>query len=110
MLRTLFWMVPMRLCFRVKRQRDFIRLNQFVRWIKLHVHTEDAIDYRSVVSTRRREKHGNMTEAIGQAAAYTALNLKVKAVLAPTQSGHTAKMIAKYRPGCPVIALTSSEE
>ena len=71
--------------------------------------TEDAIDYRSVVSTRRREKHGNMTEAIGQAAAYTAINLKVKAVLAPTESGHTAKMIAKYRPGCPVIAVTSSE-
>lgn len=71
--------------------------------------TEGAVDYRSVVSTRRREKHGNMTEAIGQAAAYTAINLKVKAVLAPTESGHTAKMIAKYRPGCPIIAITSSE-
>ncbi|MBE1554406.1 pyruvate kinase [Sporosarcina limicola] len=71
--------------------------------------TENAIDYRSVVSVRRREKEGNMTEAIGQAAAYTAINLKVKAVLAPTESGHTAKMIAKYRPGCPVIAVTSSE-
>lgn len=70
---------------------------------------ENAVDYRSVVSTRRREKHGNMTEAIGQAAAYTAINLKVKAVLAPTESGNTAKMIAKYRPGCPVIAVTSSE-
>ncbi|WP_432358142.1 pyruvate kinase [Sporosarcina sp. UB5] len=71
---------------------------------------ENSVDYRSVVSTRRREKHGNMTEAIGQAAAYTAINLKVKAVLAPTESGHTAKMIAKYRPGCPVIAITASEE
>ena len=77
---------------------------------KIARHTEEAVDYRSVVSTRRREKHGNMTEAIGQAAAYTALNLNVKAVLAPTRSGNTAKMIAKYRPGCPVIALTSSEK
>lgn len=77
---------------------------------KIARHTEEAVDYRSVVTTRRREKHGNMTEAIGQAAAYTALNLKVKAVLAPTRSGHTARMIAKYRPGCPVIALTSSEK
>jgi len=72
--------------------------------------TEDAIDYRTFVSTRRREKHGNMTDAIGQAAAYTAINLKVKAVLAPTESGHTARMIAKYRPGCPVIAVTSTDE
>src|SRR5690625_2109630 len=71
---------------------------------------EESFDYRSLVSTRRREKHGNMTEAIGQSAAYTALNLKVKAVLAPTRSGQTAKMIAKYRPGCPIIALTASEK
>ena len=76
---------------------------------KIAVHTEAAVDYRSVVSTRRREKQGNMTEAIGQSAAYTALNLNVKAVIAPTRSGHTAKMIAKYRPGCPVIAVTTSE-
>ncbi|WP_248509354.1 pyruvate kinase [Sporosarcina sp. NCCP-2222] len=75
---------------------------------RIAITTEDAIDYRSVVSTRRREKQGNMTEAIGQAAAYTAINLKVKAVLAPTESGHTAKMISKYRPGCPIIAVSSS--
>jgi len=78
--------------------------------VKIALHTEAAVDYRSVVSTRRREKQGNMTEAIGQSAAYTALNLNVKAVLAPTRSGHTARMIAKYRPGCPVIAITTSEK
>ncbi len=78
--------------------------------VKIAIHTEAAVDYRSVVSTRRREKEGNMTEAIGQSAAYTALNLNVKAVIAPTRSGYTAKMIAKYRPGCPVIAVTTLEE
>lgn len=77
---------------------------------KIARRAEEAFDYRSVVSTRRREKHGNMTEAIGQAAAYTAINLGVKAVLAPTRSGQTARMIAKYRPGCPIIALTSTEK
>lgn len=45
--------------------------------------TEGAVDYRKVVSARRREQHDNMTESIGQAAAYTALNLEVSAVLAP---------------------------
>lgn len=77
---------------------------------KIALHTEEAVDYRKVVSERRREKHGDMTEAIGQSVAYTALNLNVKAVLAPTRSGHTSKMIAKYRPGCPIIALTTSEK
>ena len=46
--------------------------------VKIALHTEEAVDYRSLVSTRSREKQGNLTEAIGQAAAYTALNLKCK--------------------------------
>ncbi len=71
--------------------------------------TEGAIDYNTVVSDRRREEHGNLTESIGQAASYAALNLNVAAVLAPTESGQTARMIAKYRPGCPIIAVTSSD-
>lgn len=71
--------------------------------------TEDALNYKQIVSNRRKEKESNMTEAIGQAVAYTALNLKVKAIIAPTESGHTAKMISKYRPGAPIIAVTSSD-
>ena len=55
-------------------------------------------------------KEANMTEAISQAVAYTSINLGVKAVLAPTESGNTAKMIAKYRPGVPIIAVTGSTE
>lgn len=71
--------------------------------------TESALNYKQIVSARRKEKESNMTEAIGQAVAYTALNLKVKAIIAPTESGHTAKMISKYRPGAPIIAVTSSD-
>ncbi|PIC65251.1 pyruvate kinase [Sporosarcina sp. P13] len=77
---------------------------------KIALSTEESMDFKSVVSTRSREKEGNLTEAIGQAAAYTALNLNVKAILAPTESGQTAGMIAKYRPGVPIIAVTRSEE
>lgn len=71
--------------------------------------TESALNYKQIVSNRRKEKESNMTEAIGQAVAYTALNLKVRAIIAPTESGTTAKMISKYRPGAPIIAVTSSE-
>ncbi|MFP8783976.1 pyruvate kinase [Planococcus plakortidis] len=70
--------------------------------------TEAALNHKQIVSNRRKEKESNMTEAIGQAVAYTALNLRVQAILAPTESGHTAKMISKYRPGSPVIAVTST--
>lgn len=75
---------------------------------KIALRTENSLDYRRIVSTRSREKEANMTEAISQAVAYTSINLGVKAVLAPTESGNTAKMIAKYRPGVPIIAVTGS--
>lgn len=75
---------------------------------RIAVTTEATLNYKQIVSTRRKEKEANLTEAIGQAVAYTALNLGVKAIIAPTESGHTAKMISKYRPGAPIIAITSS--
>lgn len=71
-------------------------------------YTENSLDYRSIVAKRSKEKGTTMTEALSQAVAYTSINLGVKAVLAPTSSGTTAKMIAKYRPGVPIIAITDS--
>ncbi|MFC4409804.1 pyruvate kinase [Chungangia koreensis] len=71
---------------------------------------EEAVDYRGVVQARSKERGANITESIGQSVAHTAINLKVNAVLAPTVSGQTARMISKYRPGAPIIAITSTTE
>jgi pyruvate kinase len=51
---------------------------------------------------------GDMTinDAIGQTVCSMAESLGVKAIIAPTQSGYTAKKIAKYRPSVPIIAIT----
>lgn len=76
---------------------------------KIAKRTENAIDYRSIVTKLSKAREVNLTDAIGQAVAHTAINLKVKAVIAPTESGHTAKMISKFRPGVPIIAVTSSD-
>ncbi|WP_391116380.1 pyruvate kinase [Psychrobacillus sp. L3] len=75
---------------------------------KIAKRTENAVDYRSIVTKLSKAREVNLTDAIGQAVAHTAINLKVKAVIAPTESGHTAKMISKFRPGVPIIAVTSS--
>jgi pyruvate kinase len=70
--------------------------------------TEKAVDYRSIVTKLSKAREVNLTDAMGQAVAHTAINLRVKAVIAPTESGYTAKMISKFRPGVPIIAVTSS--
>jgi len=76
---------------------------------KIAIRTEDALDYRAIVSAKSKSNKVSMTDAIGQAVAHTSNNLKAKAIIAPTESGHTAKMISKYRQGAPIIAVTSTE-
>ncbi|TFD92496.1 pyruvate kinase [Jeotgalibacillus sp. R-1-5s-1] len=68
---------------------------------------EEALDYKAILSKRSKRFDRNMTDAIGQAVAHTALNLEVNAIIAPTESGHTAKMISKYRPEAAIVAVTS---
>ena len=50
------------------------------------------------------------TEAIGQAVGHTAKNLKIGTIVAATESGHTARMISKYRPKADIVAMTFSKE
>lgn len=47
-----------------------------------------------------------ITNTMGKAVTSTASTLAASAILTPTESGHTAKVIAKYRPRCPIVAIT----
>jgi len=49
-------------------------------------------------------------QAISHACCTTAMDLSADAILAATTSGHTARIISRFRPACPIIALTTSEK
>jgi pyruvate kinase len=51
----------------------------------------------------------SLTESIGQAACRVAENVGAVAILAFTQTGSTAALVAKYRPPMPVYAVTPSQ-
>jgi pyruvate kinase len=70
---------------------------------------ETALDHKGILSARRKTIDHNLTDAIGQSVAHTALNLEVNAIITPTESGHTARMISKYRPKAPIVAVTANE-
>ncbi|MCM3122696.1 pyruvate kinase [Mesobacillus sp. AQ2] len=70
---------------------------------------EEALNHKELLSFRSKETDHNITDAIGQSVAHTALNLEVNAIITPTESGHTARMISKYRPKAPIIAVTSND-
>ena len=53
---------------------------------------------------------GSINDAITHTCCLTAMDLEATAILAATQSGHTARMISRFRPGCPIAALTTTEK
>ena len=70
---------------------------------------------QSIHYWRRFEKLMGMTasnidDAITHTCCLTAKDLNAKAILVATSSGRTARMICRYRPACPVAALTMHEK
>jgi pyruvate kinase len=52
----------------------------------------------------------SIANAVSHATYETACDLGAAAIIAPTISGYTARVISKYRPCCPIIAITPSPE
>ncbi|WP_019242890.1 MULTISPECIES: pyruvate kinase [Bacillus] len=70
---------------------------------------ESALNHKELLSKRSKDSEHTITDAIGQSVAHTTLNLAADAIITPTESGHTARMISKYRPKSPIIAVTSND-
>ncbi|MGG4145788.1 pyruvate kinase [Paenibacillus algorifonticola] len=71
---------------------------------------ESQLDYYAGFQERRQLASTTITEVISQAVVSSSLELKAKAILTRTESGFTARMVSKYRPQSPVIAITSDEK
>lgn len=73
------------------------------------VRTEEALVDQDSFALKLYSKT-DMTEAIGQSVGHTARNLGIQTIVAATESGHTARMISKYRPKSHIVAITFSEQ
>jgi len=51
-----------------------------------------------------------ITEAVSQAAISMADHLNAAAIISLTETGFTSRLISKYRPGCPIVAVTTSKD
>ena len=79
----------------------------------------DAVKTMATIAKRAEEtmkntrdkinKSKNVTDAISYATCTTAMDLEARAILTSTASGHTARMVSKFRPDCPIVATTSNE-
>jgi pyruvate kinase len=76
---------------------------------RIAVRAEAALEYREIFNKQASAQQTSVTEAISQAVAVSALDLNAAAIVTSTQSGFTARMVAKYRPKAPIIAVTNDE-
>jgi pyruvate kinase len=51
-----------------------------------------------------------VTQAVSQASVSMASNLEAAAIISLTETGFTSRLISKYRPECPILAVTSSRK
>ena len=68
--------------------------------IEAHTHILPAQDVNRYNST--------ITDAVSHACCQCAEDVQAKAIITSTSGGHTARMIAKYRPQCQIIATTQN--
>jgi len=75
---------------------------------------ESSINYDSLYqavrnSTLKKYKQLSTSESIASSAVKTAIDVHAKAIIVCTESGATARQIAKFRPGMKIVVLTTSE-
>jgi pyruvate kinase len=76
---------------------------------RIAVRTEESLNYEEILRQQVREIGHGITETLSQAVVHTSQHLDCSAIIAPTETGYTARMISKYRPKAPIIAVTPNE-
>jgi len=75
---------------------------------------EASLNYKSLFqavrnSTLKEFGKLSISESIASSSVKTAIDIKAKAIIVCSESGSTARQIAKFRPGMPIIVLTTQE-
>ncbi len=70
---------------------------------------EKALDYEEVLEEKALDLE-TITNSISFATCKTAYDLSATAIITSTHSGHTARMVSKYRPNAPIVAATPNKK
>ncbi len=73
-------------------------------------YTEANIDYWERFDLVKVSMTPTVANAVSHACCMTAKDLKAKAIIAVTHAGRTARLLSRFRPGCPIIATTVKEK
>lgn len=71
---------------------------------------EADINYLDLLDKTMRTEKQDITGSISYSVVECAGRLKCSAIIATTKTGYTARKISRFRPTCPIIALTPDEK
>ena len=72
--------------------------------------SEEDINYYALLETSMRTEKQDITGNIAYSVVDCANRLKCVAIVAPTVSGYTARKISRFRPSCPILAISPDLE
>jgi len=78
--------------------------------VEIVTDAEESIHYWKRFTKQQITTSSNINDAITHTCCLTAMDLDAKAIVVTTSSGHTARMVCRFRPACPVAALTMTEK
>ncbi len=67
---------------------------------------EEDINYFELLDRAMRTERQDTTGSIAYSVVECANRLKCKAIVAPTMSGYTARKTSRFRPSCPILAIS----
>ncbi|MEW6274455.1 MAG: pyruvate kinase [Bacillota bacterium] len=73
---------------------------------RIAVRVEASLPYTEILERAGKSPARTVTDAISHATCAAAQDLGAAAIITSTQTGYTARMVSKYRPRAPIIAVT----
>lgn len=74
-----------------------------------HINYRAQYDYLVKTSFMKKKSIYSIQETIASCAVKAAFDIGAKLIIVYTSTGNTAKKVAKYRPECPILAVTASD-
>ena len=71
---------------------------------------EESLEYKEIFLQKGMHRKHSQTDAIAHATVQLGYELSAAAIITPTRSGYTTRVVSKYRPKAPIIAFTQAAQ
>lgn len=78
--------------------------------VKIIEETEKEVNYYNFIDQAMRTENEDITGTIAYSVVMSADKMRAKMIMTPTMTGYTARKISRFRPSCPIIALSPDEK